>query len=133
MKSTPEFHPVAFPCFTVANTMARMAEGSHKYLRVWREHRHLTQDQVVDRLSMHEDKKLPTSKPQLSKVENGHSPYSQRLLEALSDIYACETWELLGRDPRKENEVIDLWSRLTERDQAKAAAYMEGLTEANRA
>lgn len=127
MKSTAEFHPVVFRCFNQSNIMSGMGQDSHRYLRAWRLHRHLTQDQVVDRLAIHEDTKLPRSKAQLSKVENGNSPYSQRLLEALADIYQCETWELLGRDPHKQGQVIDLLAVLDEQERERTLAFIESL------
>lgn len=110
-----------------------MAHDSHKYLRIWREHHGYTLDQIVDRLVIHEDKKLPQSKAQLSKIENGKSPYSQRLLEALSDIYGCETWELIGRHPEKEGEVVDLWQTLSDRNRDRALAFIQGLNAKDKA
>lgn len=106
-----------------------MERETHRYLRLWREKRGLTQDQVVDRLVIHEDEKLPRSKAQLSKIENGKSPYNQRILEALGDIYDCKVWELVGRDPTKEGEVLDMMRPLDERMRQRVAAYIAGLTE----
>jgi transcriptional regulator with XRE-family HTH domain len=107
-----------------------MAFDSHRNLRPWREYRRLTQEQVVARLEIHEDPKLPTSRAQLSKMENGKSPYSQRLLEALAEIYDCDAWELLARNPFKEGEVVYLSTRLTDADKERAKAYIDGLNQA---
>jgi transcriptional regulator with XRE-family HTH domain len=111
----------------------RMEFESQRYLRTWRLYRHFTQDQVVDRLAFLDDEKLPRSKAQLSKVENGKSPYSQRLLEALAEIYDCEAWELLGRDPNKKGEVVDLLPYLNEGQLEQVAAYISGLTDGKKA
>lgn len=44
----------------------------------------------------------------LSRVERGHIPYSQGLLEAASFAYQCEPWDLLNVNPLKQREVVDL-------------------------
>lgn len=101
------------------------------YLKQWREHRHLTQDQVVDRLAVHEDGKLPKTVASLSRIETGNQPYSDRLLCALADIYNCEKWELIGRDPTKEGVVIDMVRRLDQKKQEQVAAFIKGLEAAD--
>lgn len=40
------------------------------YFKEWRKHRELTQKQVVDRLSMHDDELLPKTEASLSRLEN---------------------------------------------------------------
>ena len=44
------------------------------FLKEWREHRQLTQEQAADRLNI--------SRALLSKIENAKSPYSQGFIEA---------------------------------------------------
>lgn len=97
-----------------------------QYLKQWRKHRGYTQDQVVDRLALFEDEHLPATAASLSRIENGKQPYGQRILEALAEIYQCEPNHLIGRDPTKEGEVIDIWSRLSEGQRTKARAYIDG-------
>ena len=97
------------------------------YLKEWRKHRQLTQDQVVDRLASLDDPLLPTTAASLSRLENGKQPYGQRILEALAEIYQCEPDHLIGRDPTKEGEVIDLWSRLTLSQRRQATAILQAI------
>lgn len=97
------------------------------YLKEWRKHRHLTQEQVVERLAAFDDLLLPSTAASLSRLENGKQPYGQRILEALADIYECDADHLIGRDPSKEGEVIDLWSRLTDSQRRQARAVIEAL------
>lgn len=97
------------------------------YLREWRMHRHLTQAQVVDRLEIHDDPNLPKTEASLSRIENGAQNYSIDLLFALADIYSCEVWELHGRKPGTENELVDLVARLPAARQDSARAMIEGL------
>lgn len=97
------------------------------YLKEWRKHRALTQEQVVDRLSAFDDPLLPSTAASLSRLENGKQPYGQRILEALAEIYQCEPDHLIGRNPEKAGEVIDLWQRLTDSQRIQARAVIEAL------
>lgn len=74
------------------------------FLKEWREYRELTQEQAAERVGM--------DRSNLSRVERGEVPYSQALLEAASEAYRCEPWDLLNVNPLKEGEVIDLTSLL---------------------
>lgn len=97
------------------------------YLKEWRKHRGYTQDQVVDRLVSLDDPQLPQTAASLSRLENGKQPYGQRILEALAEIYQCEPDHLIGRDPSKEGEVIDLWSRMTFDERRQATAVLRAI------
>lgn len=106
-------------------------KNRRSYFREWRKYRHLTQAQVVDRLAVHDDDKLPRTAASLSRIETGDQIYTQRILEALADIYDCEAWELLGRDPAKENRVIDMVARLDENRQKQIEAFIIALDGTN--
>lgn len=97
------------------------------YLKEWRVHRRLTQEQVVNRLAILDSDDVPKTNASLSRIETGKQPYSPALLAALADIYDCEAWELIGRDPTKEGVVIDMLRRLDEKKQAQVAAFIKGL------
>ena len=97
------------------------------YLREWRKHRKLTQDQVIDRLTALDDQQLPQTGASLSRLENGKQPYGERILEALALIYECQPWELIGRHPDKAGEVISMFDTLNERQKAQAVAVIEAL------
>jgi len=97
------------------------------YLKEWRKMAGLTQAEVVARLEIHDDDRLPKTGASLSRLENGSQPYSERVLHALADIYGCEPWELIGRNPKKEGHVIDLVRKLDEREQERVRAYIEGM------
>ncbi len=101
------------------------------YLKEWRKKAGLTQAQVVARLEIHGDDKLPSTGASLSRLENGSQPYSERVLLALADIYSCEPWELIGRNPTKEGEVIDMVRLLDERERERVRAYIEGMRAGN--
>lgn len=97
------------------------------YFKQWRKHRDLTQEQVIDRLVSLDDPLIPQTSASLSRLENGKQPYTQRIVEALAEIYQCEPDHLIGRDPTKEGEVIDLWTHLTESQRRQARAVIEAL------
>jgi len=98
------------------------------YLKEWRKLRGFTQDQVVDRLAAFDDDKIPRTSASLSRIENGQQIYTQRILEALAEVYQVEEpgW-LLARNPLKEGDVIDLLARLDDREMEQARAIIEAL------
>ena len=97
------------------------------YFKEWRKYRHLTQEQVIDRLVALDDPMIPRTNASLSRLENGKQTYTQRIVEALAEIYQCEPDHLIGRNPGMEGEVIDLWQQLTERQQRQARAVIDAL------
>jgi transcriptional regulator with XRE-family HTH domain len=98
------------------------------YLKEWRKHRHYTQDQVIDRLAAFDDPLLPGTAASLSRIENGKQPYSQRIIEALADVYQCSPGELIGRNPAVEGDVIDMLARLSEQQRAQIRDIIAVLT-----
>ena len=121
-----ELHPAAFLPYIGRMILCPMG-GRRIYLREWRKHRHLTQKQVVDRLAFLDDELLPSTEASLSRLENGKQPYSQRILEALADIYEAEPDQLIGWNPEKEGRLIDLVTHLNARQRAQAMAVLEAL------
>lgn len=97
------------------------------YFKQWRKHRGLTQEDVLNRLAVYDDDKLPQTGASLSRIENGKQIYTQRTLEALADVYQCEPHELLGRNPEKAGEVIDMLARLSESQMRQITVIIEAL------
>ncbi|MFG1302681.1 helix-turn-helix transcriptional regulator [Xanthobacter autotrophicus] len=95
------------------------------FIREWRKFRHLTQEQVAARVDM--------SRENYSRVERGLIPYSQDALEQIADALSCEPGDLLGRDPFKEGDVVDLLRLIREKDQAVVRAILSGLPSVKRA
>lgn len=118
-------HPAAWNAYTARRIMADMA--NRHYLKEWRKHLGLSQEQVVGRLLDLDDPKLPATAASLSRLENGHQPYSERVIEALAFIYGREPWELLGNNPTKEGLVIDLTHKLNEAQQRQVMALIEAM------
>lgn len=126
LSTSVKLHGAAFRGYTGCRKLSSMT--THRvYLKNWRRYRHLTQGQVVNRLAIHEDSLLPKTEASLSRLENGKQQYSQRVLEALADIYGCEPSELLSRDPFKDGHLIDFLRALDERKQQQVIAIIEAL------
>lgn len=121
-----ELHGAAFVGYAPRSILRPMANNRH-YLRAWREYRGLTQADVVNRLVVLEDPKLPRTEATLSRVETNKQIYTERLLLALADIYDAEPSELLGRDPTKDGKIIDLMALLNDKQRLQAAAVIEAI------
>ena len=78
------------------------------YLKNWRLHRGLSQQQLADRLE--------SSKGYISDLERGVRRYNQDLLEALAYALMCEPADLLMRDPTKEDAIWSIWESVPETD-----------------
>lgn len=79
---------------TLTHISQDMAKVS--FIREWREHRGLKQEQLAEKAEM--------SKGYLSDLERGNKPYNQRTLEALSDILRCTPADLLSGPPGSAND-----------------------------
>jgi len=102
------------------------------FFRQWREFRGYTLDQVVEMLqTLAADRpagerassgtaRLGITKGNLSRIERGHVPFGQFLLELLAEIYQASPASLIMRDPSKPDAIWDLWDAIepVQRDQA---------------
>ena len=71
------------------------------YIRQWREHRGLTQEQLADRLE--------TSVASISRLESGMQPYTQDVLEALAEALNTDPASLIMRDPAHPEAMWSIW------------------------
>ena len=65
----------------------------HLFLRDWREHRGLTQQQLADRLD--------TTAATVSRIESGKRDYTGDFLWACAHALNCHASDLLSRPPQK--------------------------------
>jgi transcriptional regulator with XRE-family HTH domain len=81
------------------------------FIREWRKHRGLTQDQLSERIGI--------DKSYLSKIENGKKRYDQPFLEAAAEVLRCEPADLIMRDPTASESIWSIWEQLqpTQRSQ----------------
>jgi transcriptional regulator with XRE-family HTH domain len=97
------------------------------FIRAWRDHRGLNQEQMAGRVGM--------SRENYSRIENGKVPYNQDFLEMAAVALSCTVSDLLERDPRVESSIEELRSlmaRATESDQRRVIAVVKTLLENNK-
>lgn len=61
------------------------------FLREWRKHRGLTQEELAERID--------STKATISRMETGAAPYSQPFLEACADALDCHPADLITSPP----------------------------------
>ncbi len=80
------------------------------FFRAWRKHRHLTIEQLAERVDM--------AASSISQLERGLQGFTDSTLLAIAHALQCEPGDLLSRDPRAAGEVVDLM-RLIEQKGAR--------------
>lgn len=100
-------------------------EGTRHFLREWREFRNKTLVQVAEHLHM--------THGTLSKIERGKTPYNQKLLEALADLYMCEPADLIVRDPSEQIDIWTVWQHAKPGDKAKIVSIARTIVEGEEA
>jgi transcriptional regulator with XRE-family HTH domain len=93
------------------------------FIREWRLHRGLTQEQLAERMGI--------SVPQLSLIENGKRPYTQATLEAAAYALNTDTASLMMRDPTREGSmwsILDNLKKVPEADLAHLADIVKTFT-----
>jgi transcriptional regulator with XRE-family HTH domain len=93
------------------------------FLRHWREHRGLSQDQVAGAIGI--------SKASVSRVENGITPYTQDVVEAYARLLRCTVADLVSRPPADPEGLWAIWDRLRAEDKPRAIAILRALVDAN--
>lgn len=86
------------------------------HLRGWRKHRHLTQEQLADRMGV--------DRTVLSRVERGIIGYTQGFLEAAAYALSCEPGDLLMRDPSQPDAIWSIWEQIPPEDRDRARAVL---------
>lgn len=84
----------------MADRFKKKGPRARTFIRLWREYRELSQDQLAEAMS--ELSKTGITGASVSRTENGFSPYSQDFLEVAAAVLGCSTTDLISRDPREE-------------------------------
>ena len=71
------------------------------FIKQWREHRGLNQEQLAERLEM--------TQSHLSMLENGKRGYTQETLEAVAHALQTDPASLLMRDPADPDAIWSIW------------------------
>lgn len=99
--------------------MAKKTHQQRLYLKEWREHRGLTQEQLADRIGI--------SRVMVSKIERGLNPYHQAFLEAAATALMCEPADLLVRNPTAPDAIWSVWDRIPPADKPRAITILKAL------
>lgn len=87
-----------------SSSISRMPTRQPTYLREWRKHRRMSQEEACQRL----DIKQGT----LSKIERGELPYNQDFLEQAAQAYGCDASDLLAINPLQVDSLRAVFSEL---------------------
>lgn len=96
--------------------MARPGDKPPHFIRQWRKHRHLTLEQLAERIGM--------THQNLGKIERFQVPYGQHLLEALAEELRATPADIINIDPTKEDAVWSIYETLTAPQRRQAAAML---------
>ncbi len=95
-----------------------MAKKPH-YIREWRKHRGLTQEQLAERIGI--------ARSYLTKIERGSRRYDQPFLEAAAEALRCEVGDIIMRDPTDPEGIWSVWETLPEPQRLQAVAVIKAL------
>lgn len=96
-----------------------MAQQRH-FIREWRKHRGLTQEQLAERIGI--------GRSYLTKIERGARRYDQPFLEAAAEALRCGPGDLITRDPTDPEGFWSIWERLKPPERIRAVAVLRALT-----
>jgi transcriptional regulator with XRE-family HTH domain len=89
---------------TRVKTNFKAAEGPRHFIKAWRKHRGLTQEQLASRIE--------AAVSTISQLETGKQGYSQPMLESLAGALDCQPADLLMRDPSRDKAVWSIEEQL---------------------
>lgn len=95
-------------------------EKPRYYFKEWRKFRGLTQEDLADRVG--------ASAPSISQLERGIQGFTNSTLEAVADALQCSPADLLGVNPFKDGEVVDLVRMISEKDRDQAIRILRVFT-----
>jgi transcriptional regulator with XRE-family HTH domain len=100
---------------------ADVADRPPHYLREWRKHRKLTQQELADAIN--------TSKSAISDLERFNLQLSPKWLNRIAPVLDTQPGYILDHDPENvPADVIDIWSKIPERDRERAARVLREFT-----
>lgn len=117
--------------------MAQRQRVGH-YLREWRKHRGYSMEAaleaaaaiVSDRIVAEGEEssfaKIGLSQPNLSRIENGKTPYNQALLEVLAEVYRTDVPSLIMRDPSDPEGIWSIYDQIPQQQRPTALKVLSG-------
>lgn len=121
-------HPVSFNrpgCGRMLASMRRKLRPT--FIKHWRIHRGLTQAQLADKVSMHQE----LSHVSISRIEKGQQPYTQHTIELIAEALETDVVSLLSRDPDQapvdDDAINPLWQKADAAQRAQIFALSEAI------
>lgn len=98
-----------------------MADRPPHYLREWRRWRKMTQQELADAIN--------TSKSAISDLERFNLQLGPKWLNRIAPVLQTQPGYILDHDPEDvPTDVIDIWSKIPERDRDRAARVLREFT-----
>ncbi len=94
------------------------------YLKEWRSHRGMTQEQLADAIQ--------STHVTVSRMERGDRPYNQPFLEACADALSCDPADIIAGPPESNEKlqiIFDLLKGKSQEELDKVAAMISLLGE----
>jgi transcriptional regulator with XRE-family HTH domain len=108
--------------------MAKSKQGQH-YIRGWREKRGVSLRKLASLLPTDSDGEPLVSYASLSRIETGEQPFSEPILNAISDALDVPRAMLLEMDPKKEGHILDILNGMDRKTRAQAIRMLEILAQ----
>lgn len=105
-------------------TMAKSKQGQH-FIRSWRVKRGISLRKLASKLPTGSDGEPLVSYASLSRIETGEQPFSEPILNAISDALDVPRAMLLEMDPNKEGHVLDLLNQMDRKNRDQAIRMLE--------
>lgn len=105
-------------------TMAKSKQGQH-FIRSWRVKRGISLRKLASKLPTGSDGEPLVSYASLSRIETGEQPFSEPILNAISDVLDVPRAMLLEMDPNKEGHVLDLLNQMDRKNRDQAIRMLE--------
>lgn len=99
-----------------------MKNPPRHFIKEWRKHRGLTQEQLAERIGI--------ARSYLTKIERGDRRYDQPFLEHAAYALRCEPGDLIVRDPTTTENIWSVWEKLTPPQRVQALAVIKALSDA---
>lgn len=90
-----------------------------RYLRLWREYRGLTQEELAERVGM--------TQGMISHLERGISDFTGRHVTLLAEALGCSERDLMFRRPGEDDEALSLLEDLPDREKRQAVEILKTL------
>ena len=112
----------------IVDKYPRASPFERTFIKQWREYRHLTQEQLAERVSdflHYRGFKKSYTHASIGRLENGKIGYTQVILEALAHSLGTDPPSLLIRDPTEPDAIWTIWEKAQPDQRATITEHAE--------